>query len=286
MAALSFSKPMALPPRESPVHERIFELDFVRGVLMVLLVLYHLAYSLGSPYDFFRAPSPEPDWVINASGFFYDLWYSEPLNFLQHLFSSFFLLLCGVSCGFSRNNLKRGLALYALATAETVFLGLMSFYLKNSGFEVYVYFGILHALGLAILLFGLVDLISKNVWLDVILGFVCLGLMIVYWPDRLVVYNEPATAFLPRNFFQMVMGYAIGGSDTWGLPQAATFVFFGGVLGKTLYAEKRSYWNPKHKRWAAPITWMGRHSLLVYCAEQFIVLAIMWCVLAPFGYTF
>jgi uncharacterized membrane protein len=274
---------------------RIFELDFVRGCLMALLILYHLAYSLGSPSDFFRYTG-EGDgvaWVNASASFFHALWYSEPLLVFQQLFSSCFLFLCGISCGFSKHNAKRGYALLWLSMLETIFLACLSYFVP--GFHGQVYLGLLHAISLAILFYALVDHFFKSYWADLAFALFFTILFAAFYnygirydingsPINPLHYSDPSEAI--AHLGELFVGYATAGSDSWSPIRVSAFVFLGAAASKLLYKDKVGFWSPKSERWAAPITFMGRHSLFVYAAEQFIVLAIMWCVLAPFGYTF
>ncbi|MCI2111548.1 MAG: DUF1624 domain-containing protein [Bacilli bacterium] len=295
MPASAGTRKLKLPSR-SPTKERIFELDFIRGALMLLLVLYHLAYTLGSVSQFFRylGDGPEPAWVVNGSAFWHSFWYSQPLLVFQLLFSSSFFFLCGVSCGFSRHNARRGYWLLFIAMLETIFLSALNHYL---GIDVNVYIGLLHALGIAILFYALVDRFFKSLWVDFSLGVLFLVLFALFYNFH-VRYDLTGTVIQPNPYFyktpseavahlgELFLGYATAGSDSWSPIRLSAFVFLGASASKALYKRKDSLWKPSWRNCVSPITFLGRHSLVVYLAEQIIVLAIMWCVLAPFGYTF
>jgi uncharacterized membrane protein len=296
MFSRSYEKTINLPSRDKPLG-RIFELDFSRGCLMVLLFFYHAAYSLGSPSDFFRYTKGGDGvaWVNESAAFFHALWYSEPLLIFQQLFSSIFLFLCGISCGFSRHNAKRGYLLLWLSMLETIFLATLSFYV--SGFHAQVYIGLLHAISIAILIYALVDHFSKSLWVDLGCGvFFTLLFALTYnfgvkydingLPINPLRYSDPTEALSWPNIWYLFTGYATAGSDYWSPIRVSAFVFLGAATSKILYPTKKSLWEPRFAKHVEPVLFMGRHSLFVYCAEQFIVLAIMWCVLAPFGYTF
>ena len=57
-------------PREK--RERIFEIDFLRGVAITLMVLLHFCYTLGyGPSDFYGIRyGQEPEWFVAASKLF------------------------------------------------------------------------------------------------------------------------------------------------------------------------------------------------------------------------
>lgn len=281
-------------PSRSPAQGRIFELDFVRGCLMLLLIIYHLVYTLASTSQFFHyvGEGAEPSWVLSSTSFFHAIWYSEPLLILQLVFSSFFFFLCGISCGFSKHNAKRGYELLFLGVLESMFLVIVSYY---AHIEAHVYIGLLHALGISILIYALVDHFFKSYWADLAFGLLFIALFAIFYNHSMVydLYGNPtnpvyytsqeeATAHL----WELFNGYATAGIDSWSPIRLSAFIFLGAATSKLLYKNKESLWRPRKTRWAAPINFMGRHSLILYLAEQVVILAIMWCVLAPFGYTF
>ena len=73
---------------------------------------------------------------------------SNPLvSGLQVLFSLVFIIINGISCSFSRNNLRRGLVIFAAGLVVS-----LATWLFNPAY--YVRFGILHFLGAAILIYS------------------------------------------------------------------------------------------------------------------------------------
>ena len=114
--------------------DRIDIIDALRGLSVVLMVVYHLLYNLTA---FLGAPR----WMFSNPVF----------DILQYVFAGLFIFLSGVSSRLSRSNIKRGLIAIALAlgiTAVTSFIGLP------------ILFGVLHLLGFCMLFFGL----TRKLW--------------------------------------------------------------------------------------------------------------------------
>ena len=160
--------------------KRIELIDGLRGLAVTLMVIHHLLYNL---VEFLGAPS----WFFSNPVF----------DFLHYVFAGLFILLSGISSRFSRGNVERG----AIAIVLSVLITYVTYRM-----EMPIWFGVLHLLGLSMLLFGLtqklwdliprkaapviyitliilsalatarVDLISENVWLRDVLS-------ILGWPQ-------------------------------------------------------------------------------------------------------
>ena len=99
--------------------KRYWELDFVRGLCVLLMIFDHAMFSfadvLPGIWEMFNVKffGGLPDLALD-----YWTW-----NFRQvfriFVFTAFFVL-CGISCTFSRSNLKRGIKAFLVATAITL----------------------------------------------------------------------------------------------------------------------------------------------------------------------
>lgn len=109
--------------------ERVQLIDALRGLCVVMMVIHHFFFDL---VEFLNAPA----WLFSNSIF----------DILHYIFAGLFILLSGVSSRFSRSNIKRGLKVIGAAlviTAVTLFI------------DMPIYFGILHFLGLSMVIYGL-----------------------------------------------------------------------------------------------------------------------------------
>ncbi|MCL1789156.1 MAG: DUF1624 domain-containing protein [Oscillospiraceae bacterium] len=106
-------------------------LDEIRGFAIICMVVYHIAFTL---QEFYEINVP-----IFFDGWFYLIW---------AVFAGSFIFISGIVCRYSRNNIKRG--------AQCFLLGMMlTFITAIAAPSVAILFGILHFLGICMILFGL-----------------------------------------------------------------------------------------------------------------------------------
>ncbi|MBQ6830691.1 MAG: DUF1624 domain-containing protein [Clostridia bacterium] len=132
---------------------RVCLLDELRGFAIVLMVFYHAFYLVGYTFDveFCRA----------LFRFFYPV---------QPFFAALFVFLCGISCNFSRSNVKRGLLLAGVAILLSAVMWCAVFWRMLTP-DNYIWFGVLHLLAVSILLFALLRPTLKYIppWLGLVL---------------------------------------------------------------------------------------------------------------------
>jgi uncharacterized membrane protein len=119
---------------------RIDSLDAVRGFALIAMVFYHGLYDVSYIFGYWKP-------LFNA------------LTPLEPPFAAAFIMISGVSSRFSHNNIKRGIRVIAFAL---IISAVTIIFMPSES----IYFGILHFLGVAIILFELikpaVDRISKK----------------------------------------------------------------------------------------------------------------------------
>jgi len=120
--------PAARPPR-------IWEIDFLRGVSIILMVCYHLLFDLGE----FVGVKTFLGWSTDMS--------KTAWIIAQFFFAALFVLLSGTSGTLSRSNIRRGLRLLAVSLAVSV-----ATYIFDPASAVY--FGILQCLAVSMLIYG------------------------------------------------------------------------------------------------------------------------------------
>jgi uncharacterized membrane protein len=235
---------------------RFWEVDLLRGCAVILMVLFHIAFDL----DYFGAASLDVH-----SGFWF---------FLGRLAAFLFVLLVGVSLvlsywraelkgqakGFLRRLLKRGLWLLALAMGIT----LATYFLVGEGFIV---FGVLHLIGVSILLaYPFLRLRSWSALIGIL--FIFIGW---YFPN--LGFGSPWliwAGLAPKTFYSL---------DYFPLFPWFGVVLLGTALGDGLYrGYRRMVELPDLSRspMVQAFAFLGRNSLAIYVVHQPALIAIMW----------
>ena len=348
--------------------KRIWELDFLRGFCILLMVMDHLFYNLASNsmfgYSWSMSENPGAVKAVDAAIFYFDgvpmtpfMWISDCLIFLlfitfalvalfsykngkegvkkvvavavasliivlcmtlvntllgydgyevtsgstqsyslrdwvQNFVLWIFFTLCGISCFFSKNNIKR--------TAEVgICAGLITLatYLGEKAFGmggIIVRYGVLHMLATAIAIFTFVQilcsvLIKNQKVRKYTLSAVCFAIGITAY----VLYRYLFKLDLPANndlaFLHETFRTGFYSSDYMVLLEQLPKVMFGCAIAPFLYSEKKTMLPALDKNWHKPICFMGRHTLVVVLAHQLLItgvlalISFLWITPGSFG---
>ena len=292
---------------------RIFEVDFLRGVAIVLMVLLHFCYTFGyGPKDFYDIPlGREPEWYIPVARFcrFVFCSITQPLgssvldysdkalmNFntnlhcLEIFWSGMFMFLAGLSCTLSKNNIKRGVQIFVVANMLSMVLELLSDLIDV--FDMHIWCGILHALSLGIIIYSIFDHFFPK-WWHTLIAFIVLSVLtgiaihFTYGGGWVLVSIRPpfktAEAFFGE-MGQLLIGMKRHGDDYFSPLLVTTAIFAGASVGKTVYKKKKSLLPSWFKgRWGKPICFVGRHTLFIYVTHQIVAALILIIVMSIGG---
>ncbi|KYC48930.1 MAG: Acyltransferase family protein [Candidatus Methanofastidiosum methylothiophilum] len=238
--------------------KRFYEIDALRGIAIIMMIVYHLSYDL-----YFLANFPikinSLQWVL-----------------FQRATASLFLLLVGISLTISHSrakqvysekeqffrNLKRGIKIFLWGAIITIF----TFVFLSNGV---ILFGILHLIGVSIIIsYPLLEYKYRN------LG---LGLAVIVLGSYLgnFTFNTPYLLWLgfePEYFFSF---------DYFPLFPWFGVVLIGIFLGNLAYPNcKRRFDIPdlSNNLITKVLSFLGKHSLKIYLIHQPIIILLLYAL--------
>ena len=271
--------------------QRIWEIDFLRGFAIFLMVIDHFFWDVKFlPQVFSNYPAIQNGMILWLRDLSMDYWY-HPARYATHLvFAAIFFILSGVSCVLSKNNFLHALKIL-LAGALIDLVTYIAFWATGGSVDFRMIFNVLISLGAGVLLIALLNLIPMPkkargflyVGLGVALFVVCC-VFDLYW----IVDNEGGTAaFQPELIFEYMMGFRMWGSDYFQLIPYLAYTLFGAGIGIFFYQEKKQSLLPKlDGKWNKPFCFIGRNTLWVYLSHQVVLWIIIGGICLILGYRF
>ncbi|MFO8077478.1 MAG: heparan-alpha-glucosaminide N-acetyltransferase [Thermoplasmatota archaeon] len=236
---------------------RFWEIDAYRGIAIIMMILYHILFDINF-LDLYQINLHLPAFRL----------------FLYPIGTSF-LLLVGISLtiSYSKHNktktekevfihvFKRGIKIFFYGLLITF----ITYLLLGEG---YIVFGVLHCIGISILL-SYPFLKNKKVIVNLATGVILIILGIIL---RFFVFDFNFLlwlGFIPRHFYTL---------DYFPLLPWFGVVLIGISLGKIFYKKnKRSFHinDYSEKSVIFLLSYLGRHSLLIYLFHQPIILFLL-----------
>lgn len=238
---------------------RIHMLDEIRGFAIICMIFHHTFLDVGDVLGM--------EWGYKAF---------DSLCIVQPIFWAIFIVISGICSRLSRNTARRGLIVFVCALAVTLVTAVI---MPLMGFEkTEIYFGILHCLGLCMIITGLLMPIIKRINYKVG-ALICLILFIFFYGI------ETGTLFfglikLPSALYQTDY-FALLGLHTRDFYSADyfpllpwIFVFlFGAFVGKPVSENKLP--EAMYVKRSKFLSLVGKNSLWVYLAHQPVIYGVM-----------
>lgn len=259
----------------TPTPKRIWEVDFLRGFMILFVVWDHFMWDIRSmgPYNtsFFS-------WLYSLAG----AYYGGALRRATHdVFVTLFVFTSGVSCSFSRNNGKRALKMIAFALLFTA-----ATYAASSviGVNVTIYFNVIHVIALSVLIWSAVEWLrakcvkawQKNVF-GTVMTVVTVTVLVVGACAEISPWknDSPVWYFLVQHASSAGYNKFTGGDY---LPFFPVFGWFlvGAFLGGFLYRDKKSLFPTVNTKWVAPVTFCGKYSIWIYFGSQIVMYGLIY----------
>ena len=276
--------------------ERYWEIDFARGICVLLMIFDHFMYCLWglmpSINEMFGTSLFAETRQLAMQWWTSDLRVSWRLFVIDALF-----ILCGISSTLTRGNFRRCIPLALVAAG----ISAVTMLLEQWGLGFPVYFGVIHMLAAGIFLYAVFDEAAAAVCgllgkgrasriargaLRLLPGLVGLALLIFYFTcaGRLVfadgqwdiLSTVPMVGSsednLIRSFFLYLEGFRMNAGDYFPILPWACFVLLGGLLGRLIYhTDARFALARLDGAWNSGFCLLGRHAAVLYVAHMVVI---------------
>lgn len=232
---------------------RFWEIDFFRGLAVILMVIFNYAFTL----RYFSIYSFGGGWAF---------WWLFP-----RLVASVFIFLAGASLAISHNRAKKSgknIRIKFLLRGLKIFgYGLIITAVTRILFpKEFIIFGILHFIGLSIILSMPFLNISRNKIIAFALFFIAAGIYL-----QSLVFDFPWLLWLG------LMPYNFQTFDYFPLMPWFGVMLLGILAGNLLYPKgNRSFRFHGNATIASPLCFLGRHSLAIYLLHQVVLVGLLY----------
>ena len=223
---------------------RVGEIDFFRGIALILMIFFHIIWNLN---NFYNVPIEYQTGIIFVIG---------------RVAVYLFIMITAISCSFSGSNLLRSLKILAAAMLVTIVTLIYDP-------RLFVAFGILHFLGVSVLLYPIYNKLSNALLLLLGTAMILAGQVVLTIPmthNYLLFLGLTAPNYHTFDFYPLI-------------PYSGLFLY-GIFLARILYPKRRSLFSVDLGD--NPIAKVGQRTLIIYLLHQPVILAVMY-VLAIFG---
>lgn len=261
-SAITIAKPLS-KRKLSKGKNRIWELDFIRGICVLLMIWDHFMFNISEIFgEAWATANPIHNGIL-------DFAYNYESGMLREIFHPIifclFFILCGISCNLSRSNLKRGIEALFLAFGITVVTAL---------FDMSITFGVLHMLAFSILIYYIISKVCMDN--NRLISMVCLiaGVVIIV-VTQVYSANPPENVNPDLGFIATYFG-GYQSADYFPILPNLGYVLLGASVGSFVYAERKSVLPMLDKySWYKPVSFWGNKALAVYILHQPIIIVLL-----------
>ena len=239
--------------------QRFWEIDLLRGIAIIMMILFHFLYDL------------------NFFGIYGTSLYTGYFLIYAYTVGTIFLSLVGLSLALSYNRIKNNLSKkqvftkYLLRGLKIFSLGIVItfgtwIYLRNG----FIIFGVLHCIGISIL-FSYPFL--KLRYTNLILGFILIFCGIILKNYTFNFYWLLWLGFSPSTFYTV---------DYYPILPWFGVILLGISVGNILYPEYTRKFHLKDlssSKITKSLSFLGRHSLIIYLIHQPIIIGCIHLIL-------
>ncbi len=261
---------------------RAWEIDFLRGLAIVLMVFDHFTYDLSILPFMFTNAYAMPDFMYELYEFG-DAFYWGNFRLVWHyVFATAFLLITGISSTFTRSNTLRGVRLGVFALLLSFATALIDVYLNLGAF---ILFGAIHCMAVAVLIIALLEKLPKSEWWMLFIGtaIILYGIFNEWYAAQAIFTLPDDTGAAVRTAIEIIIGNYIFGADHFPIFPCVGVVLVGAYIGKKFYASKRSLIPKLDGSWNKGFAAVGKRTVWIYLLHQPVVYGLLVLLGMAFG---
>ena len=265
--------------------ERVWEVDFLRGLAIILMCLDHLMFDLGWMNMFFDNFDYSNKPLLSLMNFGYTVYTSEWRNVLHYIFAASFLLMTGISCAFTSKKGLRVVQTFAVAVLLSTVTAVIE---SMFGMALFISFGVIHTMAVSLFVSYLLDKLPGDGIAHLLVGgaIVIIGFLIKWYDAPWI--SLPASADWTSSrvldkYLDVVLGFCRAGGDHFGLIPCMGVVLIGSYIGKKFYKEKKSLLPRLDGGWNKGFCAIGKHTVWIYLVHQVLIAGIIILIGMAFG---
>lgn len=280
---------------------RFWELDFVRGLCVLLMVFDHFMYCM---WDVMPAINSMlgTDFLAGMREVGGQYWNWEVRNNVRVLVITAFFVLCGISCTLTRGNFRRSIPLLLVAGGITCVTTIVSDFIPGAEVD----FGVIHMLGVSVLVYAILDEAAVAVgslfgtgraatavkealryfpgivgciWLIWLFnGYARMEDLNGYW-TILPTFDAAGASAAQKDIYSVLLyvkNYTFSTGDYFPILPWGAIVLVGGIIGRLVYHTSARYAFARlDGRWNKPLCFLGRHAAVIYVAHMVVIPAVL-----------
>lgn len=262
-------------------HKRVWEIDALRGFLILLVALDHFLWDVAFMFSF------NTPFGMSLKEFARNWHYGigvcgEVRSVIHDPCVLLFVFISGLSSSLSRNNAKRAVKMAGFAVG----FSLVTYLAQELGFgNILVSFNVIHVIALCVFVWALLDwlfslLKNKHAKTVYVFGVLILALACIICGHYFAKYSITERLSYPQSI--LVQNTSLGifspGDRLFLLPSLGWFLL-GGCFSKLLYKDRKTLFPTVNERVALPLTFCGRYCIWIYFGSQvaFVGLLTLLC---------
>lgn len=262
----SNSETLSINRKSDSFERRVHEIDFFRGILIILVVFDHLMNQF-LVNNFFW---PE---MVAATQWYWDFELRFVVRFLA---LAAFCFISGISSAFSRNNWLRAGQLLLFWAILAVSTSLLQGWKVFGNLRVSIQFNIIGVLAWSTLIYCFIQNKSWRSLLAMMIGTFLMSWYVIPWIQNVAVIKG-ITPNIPAIFKPNIFG------DWMPLFPFILFFMLGALLSYFVYRDKKESFTSVKYNWEKPFCFLGRHTLIIYLSHIVVLLIIFAILNATLG---